>query len=747
MYGDCARTNVSGSPNGTIAVLSNFLVLVNEALCFAILAAVVCGSESAGSQEVQSARLCFSTSQDDMVARCIQESGHPADFVETRYVDETPMPSLRPEEEGRGYVVFRRYWMDLVFPNSIPKRGEITEKLEAFVSRGEYEPVTFCVRAVRELKGLDVKAGELVSAGGDRLAAPEVRIVRCSPRMSPGNADYGRGPLYEGGPIGVMEMPTYLEEARAADVAAGTTVQYWLTMHVDADAGAGVYQGDIEITQEGGSAHTLSLTVQVSPVTLLEATVALGFWDFQEEPYGGEIGTVAEVYETMQRHGMNAVVTHVGLWHWDSGRDFSEHIAIGEDGRVRVTVEGSPLAARMEAAKRAGFRAVGYQPRFGFRGGFVGEVVSKRVARETLDQETSRELARVLGRYEGSEHYDLIKKETTNAAETYFPMFSEAYGTLYVQILREILEEGRRRGWPEILVSPGDERFSHHRKKHQRGEMGKALPLAVRELELMKRAGATTIMNQLSPFMRQRKWSWFGDYAREAARFVDIAMPGLRPSYTTIPGPLDEGVEKVVQGLGEWGVATYTYNVTISGMPDLTAARFNAGYLFETLGRGVEGEFDYIFFRPEGNAYNPLDGYDFMWYFPPREETGRLGGPALWLAAKREGVDDLRHLQTLDALIDEAQARTDSPGAQDAARAAAATRERILGSFDFDAFKDAARLSECRSRWDAVIASPGVEPVVKGACRLPNGWDFETYDRSRRDMAEAIIKLQQALAQ
>ena len=52
-----------------------------------------------------------------------------------------------------------------------------------------------------------------------------------------------------------------------------------------------------------------------------------------------------------------------------------------------------------------------------------------------------------------------------------------------------------------------------------------------------------------------------------------------------------------------------------------------------------------------------------------------------------------------------------------------------------------------RSRWDTLVASPGVEPVIKGSYRLPNGWDFETYDRNRRDIAEAIIMIQEALAQ
>mgnify|MGYP004220382571 CR=1 FL=1 len=105
-----------------------------------------------------------------------------------------------------------------------------------------------------------------------------------------------------------MNMPACLEKARAANIEAGRTVQYWLTLQVDADAPAGGYQGDIEITQEGENAHRLSLTVKIFPITLLEPTVSLGFWKLQQA-YDGEIGTIADVYETMSHHGVNTVFT------------------------------------------------------------------------------------------------------------------------------------------------------------------------------------------------------------------------------------------------------------------------------------------------------------------------------------------------------------------------------------------------------------------------------------------------------
>ena len=234
---------------------------------------------------------------DSTVAQCIQESGRSDKLVETRYVDETAMPSLRSQEVQCGYMVFHRHWMDLVFPNSIPKRAEITDTLEVFAGLGEYEPVSFCVRTSRDLKDLVVTSSELVSQNGERLDAPQVQIVRCVPRRFP-----EWEPLYEGGPMGVMNMPTYLELARPVNVAANRTIQYWLTVQVPSNAAAGTYHGGVEISHGAGRDRKLRLAVEVLPIKLAEPTVSLGFWDVDdsalrryEADYGGGIGDVAGI--------------------------------------------------------------------------------------------------------------------------------------------------------------------------------------------------------------------------------------------------------------------------------------------------------------------------------------------------------------------------------------------------------------------------------------------------------------------
>ena len=92
------------------------------------------------------------------------------------------MPALSPEDHKRGYIVFLRHWMDLVFPNSIPKEAELIDELSISACRGEYEPVSFCIRTLKELKNWRVRATGLIREDGFRLRAPEVRIVRAAPK-------------------------------------------------------------------------------------------------------------------------------------------------------------------------------------------------------------------------------------------------------------------------------------------------------------------------------------------------------------------------------------------------------------------------------------------------------------------------------------------------------------------------------------------------------------------------------------
>jgi len=163
----------------------------------------------------------------------------------------------------------------LIFPNSIPKANEITSELKIFASPGEYEPAVFCIRTLKDIKSLQISATELVSKGGKRINPPQLSIVRCVPRTWNGESW-----LYEDGPVGVMNMPTYLEKLRLLDIAAGRTVQFWATVKVEDNAEAGMYQGKIQLTDASGTT-SIKLQIDVLGIKLEEPPQTLGFWDFQ----------------------------------------------------------------------------------------------------------------------------------------------------------------------------------------------------------------------------------------------------------------------------------------------------------------------------------------------------------------------------------------------------------------------------------------------------------------------------------
>lgn len=694
--------------------------------------AVICLSvHSADSDEIHSIALYAEYNQE--VAKCIRECANPDTFVETRFLDDKPAPKPSVDEQRRGYMVFHRHWMDHVFPNTIPHRAEVTDELAIFASREEYEPVTFCLYALEPLKEVRVQVGELVSEDGARIAAPHVQIVRCAPRLL-----RSEEPLYEDGPVGLMNMPTYLESARPVDIPASWTVRFWLTCRIPSDAQPGTYQGVIHIHREGKPSYDVRLTLEVLPVTLRKPPQILGFWDFQRT-YHDQIGSLEEVYSIMRDHGINAVFARAGLFNYDKPTDtydFSRSIHIDNQEQVVVNLDGTLLEKHLSAAKRAGMSHVIFQPHLQF---FVTKELQHRYSREQLEQQSRAEMQQVAHRFQNSEHHDQIQEELDRAHQTFFPMYSEAYGTLYVETLSAILAEVRKRKLPVLLLDPMDETYSHH--VHNRI----AFPFAVRHLELMKRAGAKTLINHLSPCMG----GIYGEYVRDALRFLDVGMPGLRMSSTS---PYRNTIEESARDFKKRGIRPFTYSNSgqAAVTSDMCVARFHGGFFFHTVGRDVEGTFDYIFYRPEGNPYNGADvrrlwSHERIWFFPPQAESSRLGGRALVLAAKREGIDDLRYLTTLDEMIQRAQSDSATPKSRHAAAAADTIRRKILDSFQFtDKGLDSNRRQPA-SRWDMLIASPTEPPIVKGSLRLHNGWDLETYDHSRRQIADAIVQLQKVL--
>ncbi len=319
-----------------------------------------------------------------------------------RYVDDTPEPALRPHEARAGYRLFSRSYLEMVFPVSKPRAEELDAPLVVAAARGESEPLSFCVRAVKALQRVRIEMSDLVGPAGARIPAArvEIGVVRCLYRR--GQARWG--PFKDGR----MLTPIYIAPAAAFDLAAGETRQVWATLHAPADARPGRYAGRVTVRPANAPARSLSVRLTVFPFELPEPQGV--FFGMYARYHGDEPGEQDRAYADMRRHGM----TTVG----HSGRLGAKIVKKG--GRVLVRFDGE---SELEKVMAAYLKAQFPEP-------FVW-LMGSDVLRWCLRQG---------------------------------PLDSSAFADAYRQVILRILEHGRRRKWPEIIFQPLDEPFEHTKR-------------------------------------------------------------------------------------------------------------------------------------------------------------------------------------------------------------------------------------------------------------------------------------------
>ncbi|NOY79425.1 MAG: hypothetical protein GXP31_00320 [Kiritimatiellaeota bacterium] len=315
-------------------------------------------------------------------------------------VDDAPMPPLKASWREAGFVLFRRTWLDMVFPTSMPRADEIGGVLKAAAAPGEVEPVVFCLRSLRALRGVGIEFEPFQGPNGavispDRVARGVVRLL------------YRRGQT-RWGPLksGRMLMPVYVAPAVPFDIEAGRTIQFWNTLAVPADAAPGVYRGAVRVSTGSGVSRRLQVRLTVHPFAL--ETPPHMFFGMYSRRHDGP-GRMDEIYRDMREHGM----TTVGFC-----GPLGAPVVRAPSGRVTVEFQGDgDLEKAMVAYMRAGF------PR-----PFVW-LMGNDIHRWCLKQG---------------------------------PLESNRFATAYREIILRILEHGRDQGWPEIIFQPVDEPFEHN---------------------------------------------------------------------------------------------------------------------------------------------------------------------------------------------------------------------------------------------------------------------------------------------
>lgn len=180
------------------------------------------------------------------------------------------IPAFAPTaaEQAKGYALFARDWMRDVPVNAVPRRAEVTAGLTAEASAGQQEPLVFSVYPLRDLGPAKVSVGDLTGPGGARVPSAAIKLGVVSHRLSRVTME---GTVYTLAPRLIMPKDT-------ADLRAGTTTTYWLTLVTPKAVTAGDYAGQVTLTFADGRRDTLDLRVRLYATPLDELDLPVGPW-------------------------------------------------------------------------------------------------------------------------------------------------------------------------------------------------------------------------------------------------------------------------------------------------------------------------------------------------------------------------------------------------------------------------------------------------------------------------------------
>ncbi len=320
--------------------------------------------------------------------------------------------------KGKPIVPYVRSWMRPVLPHSAPQEAEAGAAVRIRMARNEYDPAAFAVYANgRPLRNVTCAIGPLAGPAGQLNCELDLRTAEYSAVQE--TADYaatkdsGKYRLY----------PQRLWPAYAADVPAGQSQLFWLTIRTLGEASRpGRYGGTVRISAEGAAVE-LPVQVEVLPVTLPSVTEA----NLALSNCTAGLPTLQEV-QTLVAHN------HNGVDIWFGGTQPGMKV---KDGKLEL--DWTYLDDWMTRAAKAGMTHVVW-----FFGG------DPKGFPDTLNLE--RDLYRSRPGDGGDLRREFLTKANA-APEKVLPELRE----LYVDFVRQTVQHARAAGWPELILQPFDE--------------------------------------------------------------------------------------------------------------------------------------------------------------------------------------------------------------------------------------------------------------------------------------------------
>jgi hypothetical protein len=229
---------------------------------------------------------------------------------------------LTEADRKRGFVAFGVAPFETVLPDSLPVAGTVPAAMKIRACAGEYEPVSFAIRALKPLGRLTLNASDLV-CGDSRIPADAINahVVKVWQQAGPptsADATMGAGSLVpelllkdDRVNLTGSRPDVRLDGPVETSLDANVTKQFWLTVRVPDQLPPGRYRGNVTVSPSDAAAVQIPLQVDVLPFVLAPSRKKQGIWFKAERRTATREYVERDVYrrllEDVRAHGMQFV--------------------------------------------------------------------------------------------------------------------------------------------------------------------------------------------------------------------------------------------------------------------------------------------------------------------------------------------------------------------------------------------------------------------------------------------------------
>ena len=261
----------------------------------------------------------------------------PADWTEVnRFRDFAAKPTSTDIDKQSGFIPYTRNYMEAIYPNSRPRKSEITNKLDVTLSREDYEPVILALYGIKDIENISIEVKKLRSEFGE-IGAENIEIRRIDLRaILPTNGKKSKH--------NYKFVPSILTKVNSGKIKKDSTTAFWLTIHCSNQVKEGEYRGTIQIKNNRKILRIIEFHITVLPIILKEIPDRLFSILYTPTNVAADLPNNSRLLlRDIREHGLNSYSPLAEAW--------GEPLQYDKLGKPEI----SPLVRHLQMAKEEGF--------------------------------------------------------------------------------------------------------------------------------------------------------------------------------------------------------------------------------------------------------------------------------------------------------------------------------------------------------------------------------------------------------